>query len=89
MLNDEWCRFFKDNNWLVGISIDGPEDLLHDYYRKSYSGRSFFNEVMRGIELLNRYGVWLPSITIMLNICMSFINFLKYRMLVHSIYSRS
>lgn len=56
MLNDEWCRFFKDNNWLVGISIDGPEDL-HDYYRKSYSGRSSFRGVMRGIELLNRYGV--------------------------------
>jgi uncharacterized protein len=56
LLNDEWCRFFKDNNFLVGISIDGPE-RFHDRYRKDCGGHGTFAGVMRGIELLNKYGV--------------------------------
>ena len=51
LLNDEWCRFFRDNNFLVGISIDGPKEL-HDAYR-----HSSFNDVMRGISLLQKHGV--------------------------------
>lgn len=53
MLNDEWCRFFKDNNWLVGVSVDGPQDF-HDEYRRTQSGKPSFHQVMRGIELLNK-----------------------------------
>lgn len=56
LLNDKWCRFFKRNNWLVGLSIDGTPDV-HDLYRKSSTGHSTFYQVMRGIELLNRHGV--------------------------------
>lgn len=56
LLNDEWCRFLKDNNWLVGISIDGPEEL-HDAYRRTRKGYPTFEEVMRGIALLDQYGV--------------------------------
>lgn len=56
LLNEEWCRFFKDNNWLIGVSIDGPQ-RLHDAYRKNRRGQPSFVEVMRGIELLNQYGV--------------------------------
>lgn len=56
LLNDEWCRFFRDNGWLVGISIDGPQPF-HDAYRLSRNGQPSFREVIRGIELLNRYGV--------------------------------
>ena len=53
LLTAEWCEFFKENNWLVGLSIDGPQ-RLHDYYRISHKGGSSFNEVMRGIDLLNK-----------------------------------
>ena len=56
LLNAEWCQFFRDNGWLVGVSIDGPE-RIHDRYRHNLRGRGSFVKVMAGIELLNRYGV--------------------------------
>ena len=56
LLNDEWCQFFRDNRWLVGVSIDGPE-RFHDRYRLNMKGKPSFAKVMKGIELLNRYGV--------------------------------
>ena len=56
LLTDEWCRFFKENHWLVGISIDGPQKF-HDAYRCNQQGKPSFKEVMKGIELLERYGV--------------------------------
>lgn len=56
MLTDDWCKFFKDNNFLIGISIDGPE-FMHDKYRKNRAGKSSFAEVMRGVDLLNKHGV--------------------------------
>ncbi len=52
-LNDEWCKFFADNNILVGISIDGPENY-HDHHRKTFSGGNTFRRVMNGIELLHK-----------------------------------
>jgi len=55
-LNDDWCRFFRDNNILVGISIDG-EEHNHDHYRRTYTGKPTFKMVMKGIELLHRYKV--------------------------------
>lgn len=56
LLNDEWCKFFKENNWLVGVSIDGPQEF-HDEYRRNKQGLPSFNKVMQGIKLLNKYGV--------------------------------
>jgi len=56
LLTDEWCKFFKDNNFLVGISIDGPEHC-HDIYRKDKAGKGTFQRVMRGIELLQKHQV--------------------------------
>lgn len=56
LLNDEWCEFFKENNWLVGVSIDGPQEF-HDEYRKNRMGRPSFVKVMKGIELLKKHGV--------------------------------
>ncbi len=56
LLNDEWCKFFKDNNWLVGVSIDGPQEF-HDRYRRTRQGRPSFVQVMRGINLLNKHQV--------------------------------
>lgn len=56
MLTDEWCRFFRDNNWLVGVSIDGPQEF-HDEYRRTRLGGRSFVKVMQGIRLLQRHGV--------------------------------
>ncbi len=56
LLNDDWCKFFKENNFLVGISIDGPKDF-HDEYRRDKMGRPSFHRVMKGIELLKKHGV--------------------------------
>lgn len=56
MLTDEWCRFFAENHWLVGISIDGPQEF-HDEYRRTKSGGPSWRKVMNGINLLNKHGV--------------------------------
>ncbi len=56
LLNKEWCQFFKDNNWLVGVSIDGPQEF-HDEYRRTRQGRPSWIQVMRGIELLKKHDV--------------------------------
>ncbi len=56
LLNDEWCRFFKYHNWLVGVSVDGPQEF-HDEYRRNKIGVPSFRKVMHGIELLNKHGV--------------------------------
>ena len=56
LLTDEWCEFFKENNFLVGVSIDGGQDF-HDAYRRTAAGRPSFGQVMRGIRLLNKHGV--------------------------------
>jgi uncharacterized protein len=56
LLNDNWCKFFTDNDILVGISIDG-EEHNHNYFRKTNSGRPVFCRVMKGIELLHKHNV--------------------------------
>ena len=56
MLNDEWCKFFHDHQWLVGVSIDGPQEF-HDEYRRNRQGQPSFIKVMKGIELLNKHQV--------------------------------
>lgn len=56
LLTEEWCRFLRDNDWLVGISIDGPQQF-HDEYRRSRDGRPSFLKVMKAIRMLNAHGV--------------------------------
>lgn len=56
LLTDEWCEFFRSEGWLVGVSIDGPQEF-HDEYRRNRGGRPSFNQVMWGIRLLNKHGV--------------------------------
>jgi uncharacterized protein len=53
LLNDEWCRFFKDNHFLIGISIDGTAHC-HNRYRVMPNGNPTFDRVMRGIEYLKK-----------------------------------
>lgn len=56
LLNDEWCRFFKENDMLVGISIDGPQEF-HDEFRRMKGGGASWMKVMHGINLLKKHGV--------------------------------
>ena len=56
LINDAWCRFFKQNGWLVGVSIDGPQEF-HDEFRRMKGGGPSWAKVMHGIQLLNRHGV--------------------------------
>lgn len=56
LLTPEWCRFLHDEGWLVGISIDGPQDM-HDAYRMKRNGGPTWEKVMQGIEMLDRYEV--------------------------------
>lgn len=56
LLTDEWCKFLKENNFLVGISIDGPQEF-HDEYRRNRQGQPSFQKVMKGINLLKKHGV--------------------------------
>lgn len=55
-LDDDWCRFLADENFLVGISIDGPE-AMHNKYRLSKSGEGTFHKVMNGYQLLKKHSI--------------------------------
>jgi uncharacterized protein len=61
-LDDAWCRFFKQHEFLVGLSIDGPRHL-HDAYRVDKGGRPTFDRVMAGIELLKKHQVEFNTLT--------------------------
>lgn len=56
MIDDRWAQFFHDQGWLVGVSIDGPEEF-HDEYRRNKTGRPSWRQVMRGINCLNKHQV--------------------------------
>jgi uncharacterized protein len=56
LLDDEWCTFFKEHNFLVGLSVDGPREL-HDTYRVDRRKRGTFDRVMEGWRQLRRHGV--------------------------------
>jgi len=56
LIDDEWCAFFKKNNFLVGLSMDGPREM-HDAYRVDKRGNGSFHLVMRAWESLRRNGV--------------------------------
>ena len=56
LLDQEWCEFFKENDVLVGISIDGPREI-HDGYRVNKGGKGSFDDVMRGLGHLRSAGV--------------------------------
>ena len=56
LITDEYAEFYHRNGWLIGVSIDGPKEY-HDAYRRQANGGPTFDEVMRGIEILNRHHV--------------------------------
>jgi uncharacterized protein len=56
LLDDDWCRFFREHNFLVGLSLDGPREA-HDAYRVDKGGRPTFDRVMAGLALLKEHAV--------------------------------
>lgn len=56
LLTDEWCNFLKKENFMVGISLDGPKEV-HDRHRRDHEGNGTFDRVMRGLRLLQKHGV--------------------------------
>lgn len=56
LLDDEWCAFFKENNFLVGLSVDGPREI-HDAYRVDRGAKGTFDRVLKGWELLRKHEV--------------------------------
>jgi len=62
LINDEWAAFFKENDFLVGLSIDGPREM-HDFYRVDRQGEPTFDKVMRGLGFLQKHGVEWNALT--------------------------
>ena len=62
LVDDEWCHIFRDNNFLVGVSIDGPESI-HDAHRVDAGGQPTFMRVMRAIERMYRNRVEYNTLT--------------------------
>ena len=56
LLDDAWCAFLKENNFLVGLSVDGPQEI-HDTYRVSKGGYGTFKQVMRALNRLKQHSV--------------------------------
>jgi uncharacterized protein len=56
LIDESWCRFFHDNGFLVGLSLDGPR-TLHDAFRRDRSGKSVFPRVVRAARLMQEHGV--------------------------------
>ena len=56
LLTQEWADFFFENDFLIGISLDGPQDV-HDKFRKDKGGHPTFDRVMRGLTILRETGV--------------------------------
>lgn len=67
LLNDEWCEFLHANNFLIGLSIDGPE-LMHNTYRTNKAGRGTFKQVMKAVELLHKHNVKFATLTCVNNV---------------------
>jgi uncharacterized protein len=56
LIDEEWCCFLRDHNFLVGLSLDGPREL-HDAFRKDKAGNPTFDKVVAAVRLMQRYGV--------------------------------
>lgn len=63
LIDDEWAEFFSQNDFLVGLSLDGPKKL-HDAYRVDVKGQPTFEKLMRAVEILNRHRVAYNILTV-------------------------
>ena len=62
LLDDKWCEFFKTHDFLIGLSMDGPENI-HNAYRVDKSGKGSFRKVFNGAELLKKHDVAVNILT--------------------------
>lgn len=62
LLNDDWCAFLREHNFLIGLSIDGPREL-HDAYRLDKGGHPTFERVVKAANLLKKYQVAFNTLT--------------------------
>lgn len=56
LLDRDWCGFLRENNFLVGVSVDGPREL-HDRYRKDKGGQGTWDRVVKAVRLMQQEGV--------------------------------
>jgi uncharacterized protein len=63
LINNEWAKFFRDNNFLLGVSLDGT-DRIHNNNRKTHKGLGTHHEVMRSLEILKKYNVDFNILTV-------------------------
>lgn len=56
LIDEEWCELFREYNWLIGLSMDGPEDL-HDLYRFNKAGHPTWKRVMESLKLMQKMKV--------------------------------
>jgi uncharacterized protein len=63
LLDEDWCSFLRDNRFLVGLSVDGPEDL-HNYYRVDKNGKPTLDRVVAGAKLMQAHGVEFNTLTV-------------------------
>lgn len=62
-IDEQWCRFFKENHFLIGLSVDGTREI-HDKYRRTVSGHGTFSQAVKAAELFDRYGVAYNILTV-------------------------
>jgi len=68
LVNTEWCRFFANNGFLIGISLDGPRDI-HDAFRVNGRGKPSFDKVMEAVRLFRAYGVEFNTLSVVNSHC--------------------
>lgn len=62
-IDEKWCRFFRDNGFLLGVSVDGTKEI-HDLYRTDRKGLPTYEKICQNIELLEQYGVEFNILTV-------------------------
>ena len=68
LVNPDWCDFFRDNNFLIGLSLDGPKDI-HDAYRHDRGGHPTFDRVIQALEMMAVSGVEYNTLSTINNRC--------------------
>jgi uncharacterized protein len=63
LLDDAWGEFLTHNRFLIGLSVDGPQEI-HDVYRVDKGGQPTFARVMRGLDVLKKHGVEFNTLTV-------------------------